>query len=253
MARRREMTLCRCRQCGRRFEMPASQVRRGRGKYCSRACYRESRAAEWVEITCERCGRTRLVRKIYVDRGQYRFCSDDCRRNRRSTPEQRTKVCVTCGRTFTVSAKFDTRRHCSLACRMRRYWSRCGFCRRWFKAKLHGGKPAVYCCRSCYLKAKLSEPQQLAREALESLGVEYNIEKRVGRYYVDFLIPDRSLVLEIDGEYWHSTERQRAKDPVRDRYLESLGLRVRHIPAPAVVADPIGAIREAVGDPSFRS
>lgn len=254
MPRRREMTRCQCAECGRSFVLPASVVRRGRGKYCSQACYHKSREAEWAEIVCERCGRRRRVRKIYVERGQYRFCSEDCRRNRKSTLDSRTKVCLTCGTTFSVSSKRDSRKHCSLECRKRRYWSRCGFCVRWFKApRRNGGKPAVYCCKGCYLKATMSAPQQAARHALDELGVEYNIERRVGRYYVDFLIPDIDLALEIDGEYWHGTDRQQAKDPKRDRFLESVGLSVLHVPAPAVMADPLGTIKEAIVDPAFRS
>lgn len=247
MPRRRKMTQCQCAECGHKFELPTSQVRRGRGKYCGQECYRKSKEAEWVEITCELCGKRRRVRKIYVERGQYRFCSDQCRRNRLSTPEQRIKICVTCGKTFIVSSKRDARRHCSLACRRRRYWSRCGHCQRWFKAALHSGKRAVFCCRSCYLKSKISEPQRLAREALEALGIEYNIEKRVGRYYVDFLLPKHGLVVEIDGEYWHGTVRQRTKEPIRDGFLESEGFQVVHVPALDVAADPVGAMQEVIG------
>src|SRR5260221_505562 len=38
---------------------------------------------------------------------------------------------------------------------------------------------------------------------LTSLEVEYEDQKHIGRYSVDFYIPSKNLVIECDGTYWH--------------------------------------------------
>jgi very-short-patch-repair endonuclease len=43
----------------------------------------------------------------------------------------------------------------------------------------------------------------------------------IGR--VDALYPDRMIVVEIDGDRWHSTARRRAEDNLRDRRLAAAG------------------------------
>jgi very-short-patch-repair endonuclease len=42
---------------------------------------------------------------------------------------------------------------------------------------------------------------------------------------VDFYCPEQSLVIEVDGDS-HADADQMLKDQLRDRYLQSLGLRV---------------------------
>ena len=50
---------------------------------------------------------------------------------------------------------------------------------------------------------------------------QYNI----GNYIVDFYIPQKQLVIEIDG-IQHLTEEHKEKDQTRDEFLEGQGLRV---------------------------
>lgn len=44
-----------------------------------------------------------------------------------------------------------------------------------------------------------------AKKMLDSLGIEYELQKPMfNMCVVDFYIPDRNLVLEIDGDFWHA-------------------------------------------------
>lgn len=49
----------------------------------------------------------------------------------------------------------------------------------------------------------------------------------IGRYVVDFLIPEKRLILEVYGENWHSGFRKKILDTRRKEYLENLGYKVR--------------------------
>ncbi|MFC3831957.1 MULTISPECIES: endonuclease domain-containing protein [Deinococcus] len=46
------------------------------------------------------------------------------------------------------------------------------------------------------------------------------------KYRVDFYIPERRLIVELDGHDYHSSKEQREYDAKRDRYLSKKGFRV---------------------------
>lgn len=56
-------------------------------------------------------------------------------------------------------------------------------------------------------------------------GFQVYREKPIGRFVVDFYCPKAHLVIELDGGQ-HYSEEMRARDGLRDKYLESVGLRV---------------------------
>jgi len=56
-------------------------------------------------------------------------------------------------------------------------------------------------------------------------GLQFYRQKIIGNYIVDFYCAKASLVIEVDGGQ-HYTEAGRTADAERDRYLQSLGLRV---------------------------
>lgn len=61
---------------------------------------------------------------------------------------------------------------------------------------------------------------------LLELGIDFVAQHRIGRYVVDFHVPSRRLVIECDGEYWHSLPEAVEKDARRDLYLANCGYRV---------------------------
>jgi very-short-patch-repair endonuclease len=56
-------------------------------------------------------------------------------------------------------------------------------------------------------------------------GLKFRRQHGIGPYIVDFYCPEQSLVIEIDGDR-HADADQMLKDQLRDRYFQSLGLRV---------------------------
>lgn len=56
-------------------------------------------------------------------------------------------------------------------------------------------------------------------------GLKFRRQHDIGPYIVDFYCPEQSLVIEVDGD-GHADVDQMLKDQLRDRYFQSLGLRV---------------------------
>jgi very-short-patch-repair endonuclease len=66
--------------------------------------------------------------------------------------------------------------------------------------------------------------EQLKRKRL--CGLDFDRQKVIGNYIVDFICEDRNFVIEIDG-FTHDDKVK--QDAERDRYFEELGLEVLHI------------------------
>ena len=56
-------------------------------------------------------------------------------------------------------------------------------------------------------------------------GLQFYRQKIIGNYIADFYCSRARLVIEVDGGQ-HYTDAGRTADAVRDRYMQSLGLRV---------------------------
>ena len=77
------------------------------------------------------------------------------------------------------------------------------------------------------VRVTVSSIELAVRAVLDRLGVEYEIQHRIGRYFADIFIPSRGLVIECDGSYWH---RDKMRDAKRDAYMVSLGYSVLRLP-----------------------
>jgi very-short-patch-repair endonuclease len=60
----------------------------------------------------------------------------------------------------------------------------------------------------------------------QCLGLDFDRQKIIGNYIVDFYCAEKSLVLEVDGS---SHNEKHEYDAVRDTYLTGLGLTVIHL------------------------
>lgn len=88
-------------------------------------------------------------------------------------------------------------------------------------------------------EAGRAHPTSLERSVeslLRVLSVMSISQYRVGRYLVDFYLPEYKLVIECDGEYWHSRPGAVQRDKARDRYIRGLGYRVLRLPERAIKA-----------------
>lgn len=79
-------------------------------------------------------------------------------------------------------------------------------------------------------------------------GLDFDRQKVIGNYIVDFYCANCNVVVEIDGS---SHDNKQEYDAARDAFLESLGLTVIHIPV-ADVMNNMGAVMDMLLDhPAF--
>ena len=73
-------------------------------------------------------------------------------------------------------------------------------------------------------------------------GCQVYRQKPIGDYIVDFFCPKAKLVIEIDGSQYFSGE-MTEDDRIRDKYMNSLGLRVLRFTNTDVMTHIEGSLR----------
>ncbi|MCE1164841.1 MAG: DUF559 domain-containing protein, partial [Bacteroidetes bacterium] len=80
-------------------------------------------------------------------------------------------------------------------------------------------------------------------------GYDFDRQKIVGNYIVDFYCTNNQVVIEIDGSSHNDKVEYDAK---RDAYLESLGLKIIHIKDIDVKKDLIGVMEMLLNHPALK-
>ena len=74
-------------------------------------------------------------------------------------------------------------------------------------------------------KNMTKEEKHLWYDFLKKLPVNFNRQKVIGEYIVDFYCSSKNIVIELDGSQ-HYNKENREKDISRDEYMKSLGIKV---------------------------
>lgn len=83
------------------------------------------------------------------------------------------------------------------------------------------------------------------RKFLEENHIQYLPQKEFfGIGFVDIFIPESSLVIEADGEYWHSLPGRPEEDKRRTEKLNSLGMRVLRLPEREIRHDWLSCVQK---------
>jgi very-short-patch-repair endonuclease len=269
-----------CERCGKTY-LPGYA---DRGRFCSLECYRAV-WANHVEKTCPGCGGLFRIRASHAGSYNYCSLECKRRvaaaREAAAPPKNPKRVaggknprpaeersCETCGKRFqVVGQQRETGRYCSYECRysVGRITITCAYCgKEKTLQRYRVEREETRCCSNrCairmrmengpptgYMRKKLSEHRRtaievMAEEGLQSLGLPYLFEHKVGRYLIDFALPTLSVGLECDG-WHHRIAKVAARDEKRDAELLKRGWRVVRVQAEDLVRDPVAAIREAL-------
>lgn len=224
------MPFVHCLECGKDFPVEPWVARTGRRKYCSRACHakavftgmkRKPRTPEHaaklgaahigktpankkppVTIVCEICGKSFDVIPARTKKAHY--CSLDC------AHEAKRRVTGTAHKLFT---------RVEMACEL------CGKVV-WVKqAKVHEFR---FCSRRClgtYISRMMAERkgptpiEKAIQSELESRNIPYVAQKVIAWWLIDIALPQYRIAIECDGDYWHSSPEQQAKDARKDHWL----------------------------------
>jgi very-short-patch-repair endonuclease len=153
-------------------------------------------------------------------------------------------ICERCGKTFRGALN---RKYCSELCRRPPLVLTCETCGKPFRV-VPSMSYQKFCSPSCYRKhTGETTPEANARRCLTLMNERFIQEAAIDRYPVDFYLPDRNVVLEIDGVYWHKRPDADRRKTLR---LQSKGYIVIRLPDTPfygeVGQDMLGVLHSAI-------
>lgn len=80
-------------------------------------------------------------------------------------------------------------------------------------------------------------------DELRRRGEAFEFQQPFGRYVVDFFLPEREMILECDGDYWHNLAGAKESDKKRDAQLPYPVIRLTET---AIHADVASAVSEVL-------
>lgn len=188
--RRAQLRICKI--CHKEFNAKAPLIKKGFGFYCSMDCWFGLFKKQRISLKCKQCGKIFDVPKS-VFRKNPSFCSKAC--SDTSKRDYVSRICKKC------KTKFEIPR--SIINRSKGY-----FCS-WNCYHTYDGETSI---------------ERLVRLKLQKLKEPFKQEMKIGRYHADFYLPNRNLIIECDGEYWHRNKIEH--DQRRDEILKNLGYKI---------------------------
>jgi len=207
-----------CFICGEKFEVQPNVVNKGNGKFCSVKCKNEHTKTLTGELNplykkinknCQICGKEFLSPFGRVSEGNGKFCSKQCYAKHLTTihgenhPNWKPKIdvnCHNCGKEFEVH-HYKTKSGHNLFCSQN--------------------------CAGAYNFNKMitynTSIEITVEEILKTLNVNYETQKIIGHFIVDFYLSDYNLIIEADGDYWHNLKKGIDQDKRKNTYFKNHG------------------------------
>lgn len=79
------------------------------------------------------------------------------------------------------------------------------------------------------LKRYLTPSEEILQRKLRQANLSFWDQQIIGWYIVDMLLPDRMIIVEVDGNIHHQTVRRIRGDKRRTKWLESFGFKIVRI------------------------
>lgn len=182
-------------------------------KYCTIDCYRRGKHPQrnnGKTINCGNCG-TLIYRRKSALKNQ-NFCSIKCL-NIFQSREKIEFICKICHKIFKWSKSritYANPTYCSMSCR------------NLDSQRLHENSVAGNL--SQLNKKGLNRLELKGNEILDSLGIQYQTQVLMfDKFLVDVLIEYKKVIIQWDGEYWHSKPKRKAIDISQDAYFAKCG------------------------------
>ena len=163
-----------------------------------------------ITLVCECCEKDYQVQPYRKNKSH--FCSRTCAgkmilKGLQNKPKIQ-KQCY-CGKKFQVPPSLERIECCSRSCA---------------RKKTNSLKNANKQLRLMIKNKKPTSIERIVYEYLLSRGVKFEKQKLINnRFYVDAYVPSLNLVVECDGNYWHSLDRVVKKDKAENAYLTKCG------------------------------
>ena len=87
----------------------------------------------------------------------------------------------------------------------------------------------------------LTKPERLMKEELDRRQLVFSTQLAVRTGFIlDFAFPEKRLGIEVDGEHWHSTGKQKRRDNFRTHILHRGGWKIIRFPEAKIYEDAKG-------------
>lgn len=97
---------------------------------------------------------------------------------------------------------------------------------------------------TAFLEAMISNYNLIPKEGiLHGNGITLDLQVKITPYRADFVV-NNSLIIEIDGATYHSSQEAIQRDKIRDEFMQALGFSVLRIPARIVFSSPNEALKQ---------
>ena len=188
-------------------------------KYCSLDCYRSgSRPSrvKRIDMSCDACGAD--ICRVPSQINKNNFCSRKCANSYQSQCKL-VFVCKTCQGEFKWSKSRLSQAnptYCSMMCRNKdtTHMRNCGLQSTLVQQKKNG----------------LNKLELAGREILRRVGVEFEEQVLMfDKFLVDVLIESKKIIIQWDGEYWHTKPKRKQLDKSQDAYMNKCGYSVLRI------------------------
>lgn len=206
-----------CIGCGKETEARRPQ---DKAKYCSLVCYRESERPKRKTgkfVACKNCGKEAYKKKYQLENKNL-FCSTECA-NKYSGRNKLKFTCKICGERFYWSKsriKDNNPIYCNWNCRV--------------KDKEHIFKNAIKGNVAQQNKKGLNKLELVGQKILKDIDVDFQEQVLMfNKFLVDVLIPSKNIIIQWDGEYWHTKPKRVLLDKSQDAYLKKCGYKVLRI------------------------
>lgn len=217
-----------CKICGKERYIKSSHFKKGFGKYCSSKCYgiskkgvlSKKRNGEWLECSLEGCTRKKYFPLNLLKKATNKYCSREHRIEslKGKTPWNKGLPGLRGEKNSHWKGGFPK---CKCGEKLSvRTAIRCSHCR---NTSLE--------MKQRLLKERLKQQQgksftrieQMLYDYLNLRKIKFEQQKVIEFYTVDAYIPHLNLVIEVDGEYWHSLPETIWRDKAKNTYLKKYG------------------------------
>lgn len=239
--------LIQCKVCGKTFK--PQRRRTNNPQCCSKICSGLAQRTR-VSLTCAVCGKGFEIKASHA--ATARFCSKQCK-DSWLPMNKPTHICTYCGSSFT--SKFGHKRrtqHCSRECYQA---ERCALadkitCEHCGKEFINPGNPNPrFCSRSCFWQHRGPTSIETAvANLLIALGTDFAREFPLSGYEFDFIVPSVRLLIECDGDYWHSFPEAKNRDRIKTNSAIKQGYRVLRLSETLIESDPAKCRRLIVNE-----
>lgn len=246
-----------CNYCGKYYE--------GNGKkYCSNECRHKS-SSRRHEFNCKFCNKlvSRAISSFKHENPTY--CSHKCfyqdvRENKvLNRAERKKENCLNCNKEIILRGYEITsdKKYCSKKCmdEYRKGWigkknpkyepdkhtnKKCLWCDKEFsihtsKLKRNRGD-GNFCSRQCtgayvvrYRQNRVSLAEKEIEKVFNSCNMNFISQAKIGKFIADFYFPDKNIIVEFDGVYWHSLPKIIEKDKRKEKYYLENGYKLLRI------------------------